>query len=61
MLKNVFDNVILDPFFNWSYGTVGKTRIRIQHLNLIRIRIRNSVGDPEPDPQDTHVFGPPGS
>jgi len=21
----------------------------------------SSVGDPEPDPQDPHVFGPPGS
>jgi hypothetical protein len=27
---------------------------------LIRI-VKSSVGDPDPDPQDSHVFGPPGS
>jgi hypothetical protein len=25
------------------------------------IEVRISVGYPDPDPQDTHVFGPPGS
>jgi hypothetical protein len=23
--------------------------------------VKDSVGDPDPDPQDLHVFGPPGS
>ncbi len=30
-------------------------------LNKLNLLLTSSVGDPEPDPQDPYVFGPPGS
>jgi hypothetical protein len=42
-----------------------KWRKNTAEINIYLFFIKNSVGDPDPkldpDPQDPHVFGPPGS
>jgi hypothetical protein len=44
-------------------GYTSKCEKSKNHCTLLYmlLQAKTSVGDPDPDPQDQHVFGPPGS